>query len=139
MKIYNEEITNLILGIGMDIDWHGEDHTSFPTKEQYYNMITGKTAVLPRMIIRMLQAVAHEDIFNKNNLGNEEFFIKYIENAGKAFQIKDDLINIVSHKFAKGKGSIGEDITEGKMTLMTIDCLNNQNYERTRRNRLSSI
>lgn len=48
----------------------------------------------------------------------------YIANAGKAFQVKDDVINLDSEEFKEGKGSPGEDITEGKITLMTIHFAN---------------
>ena len=41
---------------------------------------------------------------------------------GAAFQIQDDILNITGEKFAKTKG-LGEDIHEGKRTLMVIYCL----------------
>ena len=51
----------------------------------------------------------------------------YIANAGKAFQVKDDVINLDSADFKQDKGSPGEDISEGKITLMTIHFANTYN------------
>jgi len=56
--------------------------------------------------------------------------MRFVEESGKSFQIKDDIINIDSELFKKGKGSPGEDITEGKITIMVLHfnetCLNQE-------------
>lgn len=39
---------------------------------------------------------------------------------GVAFQIQDDLLNLEGEEFKKTKGYSGEDIHEGKITLMVI-------------------
>ncbi len=39
---------------------------------------------------------------------------------GVAFQIQDDLLNLEGEEFKKTKGYNGEDIHEGKITLMVI-------------------
>ena len=57
LRIYNEEVTNLIIAIGMDVEWHTQSYTKVPDEEHYFNMVMGKTAVLPRMMLRMVQAV----------------------------------------------------------------------------------
>ena len=41
-----------------------------------------------------------------------------------AFQIKDDLLNITECELSKRKGFFGEDIFEGKLTLMILHTLN---------------
>lgn len=44
---------------------------------------------------------------------------------GVAFQIQDDLLNLEGEEFKKTKGYNGEDIHEGKITLMVIHHLQN--------------
>lgn len=41
---------------------------------------------------------------------------------GRAFQIYDDVINLVEEKFCKMKNGLGEDITEGKISFPIIYC-----------------
>ena len=48
-----------------------------------------------------------------------------------AFQIQDDLIACVSDEYAKERGIIGEDIHEGKRTLMVIHSLAAENKKIT--------
>ena len=45
--------------------------------------------------------------------------IKYVESLGAAFQIQDDIIAVASEEYAKERG-VGEDIREGKRSLMVI-------------------
>lgn len=47
--------------------------------------------------------------------------VTYIELLGAAFQIQDDLIAVTSEDYAKERGLIGEDIHEGKRTLMVLN------------------
>lgn len=42
---------------------------------------------------------------------------------GRAFQIYDDVINLVEEKFCKMKNGLGEDITEGKISFPIIYCV----------------
>jgi hypothetical protein len=42
---------------------------------------------------------------------------------GRAFQIYDDVINLVEEKFCKMKNGLGEDITEGKISFPVIYCV----------------
>lgn len=43
-----------------------------------------------------------------------------MEDLGIAFQIQDDIISVTSELYSKERGLIGEDIHEGKKTLMVI-------------------
>jgi len=52
---------------------------------------------------------------------------RFAESLGIAFQIQDDVLDLVGEEFAKGKGGLGKDITEGKLTLMVIHTLQNAN------------
>jgi len=46
---------------------------------------------------------------------------------GVAFQIEDDILNLVGEEYIKTKGYGGEDIHEGKMSLIAIHALHNLN------------
>jgi geranylgeranyl diphosphate synthase type 3 len=50
-----------------------------------------------------------------------------LEYLGAAFQIQDDIIALTSEDYAKERGIIGEDVHEGKRTLMVIHSLNTDN------------
>lgn len=54
-----------------------------------------------------------------------QVLIQFVENMGVAFQIQDDLLNLEGEEFKKTKGYNGEDIHEGKITLMVIHHIQN--------------
>ncbi len=56
---------------------------------------------------------------------------------GVAFQLQDDLLNITESSVADSKGGTGDDITEGKVTLMVVHALSKA--DDTDRNRLKEI
>jgi geranylgeranyl pyrophosphate synthase len=47
----------------------------------------------------------------------------FAESVGVAFQIQDDVLDLTSVEFAEKKGGCGQDITEGKRSLMVIHTL----------------
>ncbi|MFH0714623.1 MAG: polyprenyl synthetase family protein, partial [Candidatus Diapherotrites archaeon] len=61
---------------------------------------------------------------------------KFVETAGIAFQIQDDILNLVGEKFGEKKG-VGEDIHEGKRTIMVLYTLKTANAQD--KNRLLDI
>ena len=52
---------------------------------------------------------------------------------GIAFQIHDDVIALESDLYAETRGIVGEDIHEGKRTLMVIHACNNLPKEKAQR------
>lgn len=120
-KIYFEEIIQLHIGQGWDILWHNTDKLAgqFPTEGQYLQMTAHKTGVLARLTARMICAFA--------NAPEEQQLVlsQFVETLGVAFQIQDDLLNLESEEFIKTKGYNGEDIHEGKITLIVIHHLQN--------------
>ena len=42
---------------------------------------------------------------------------------GRAFQIYDDVVNLVGKNFGKMKNGLGADITEGKLSFPVVFCL----------------
>lgn len=77
-------------------------------------MVINKTSVLPRLCVNMISQVVGVEPRLAATMSN------YTETLGASFQIQDDLIALVSKDYAKERGTIGEDIHEGKRTLMVI-------------------
>ena len=116
--VYSQEMINVSLGQSMDIAWHkGIANADNLTEAEYLQMCAYKTGTLARMSAKIaaILAGAEEDTVDK--IG------KFAEAIGVAFQIQDDILNISSAEFAAKKGGFGEDITEGKRTLMVINTL----------------
>jgi len=118
-EVFAQEMINVHVGQGLDICWHsrklGEDHE--PTIENYLHMCANKTGALARMSAKLSALVCGGSASQVAALG------RFAESLGVAFQIQDDLLNITEgddKSLAAGKGGIGEDIHEGKRTLMVI-------------------
>jgi len=117
-EIYAEEMINLNLGQATDIAWHkGWANADEIPENQYLQMCLYKTGTLARMAAKMaaVLADASDDVIEKMG--------KFAGAVGVAFQIQDDILDLVGEKFAEKKGGLGKDITEGKRTLMIIHTL----------------
>lgn len=115
---YIQEMINIAAGQGSDLWWHKGKAENI-TEEQYLQMVAYKTGTLARMAARL--AV----ILSGGTPEQEEKIGALAEALGVGFQIQDDILDIVSSgkerdKFGK---SFGNDITEGKRTLMVITAL----------------
>ncbi len=122
LEVYIQEMNNIHFGQAMDIGWHrgwGRDITI----EKYLQMCAFKTGTLARMSAKIaaICAGASDELIEK--LGH------FAESIGIAFQIQDDILNVSESELAKKKGCVGEDITEGKRTLMVIYTLQNASRE----------
>ncbi|MEM2341468.1 MAG: polyprenyl synthetase family protein [Candidatus Bathyarchaeia archaeon] len=114
-EIYVQEMINLSFGQAIDIAWHrGLIEAEKLTEGHYLQMCAYKTGTLARLAAKMAAVLAGADDEVVEKIG---FFA---ESIGIAFQIQDDILDIVGEEFAKGKGGLGMDITEGKLTLMVI-------------------
>ena len=115
-EVFTQEMINIHLGQGMDIWWHkGNDHSL--TEEQYLQMCAYKTGTLARMSAKLAATFARGSKEQIEKLG------KFAETIGVAFQIQDDVLSASGKEFAEKKG-FGDDITEGKRTLIVINTLN---------------
>lgn len=116
-ELYGEELTNLHLGQGLDIWWHSNHGT--PKEDTYLQMCAYKTGVLARLSARLAALLS----------GATEETIKHVgvfaESIGVAFQIQDDLLNLTGEEFAAKIAVVGEDIHEGKRTIMVLHTFDN--------------
>jgi len=116
--VYAQEMINLSLGQAMDIAWHrGLADADNIGEEDYLQMCAYKTGTLARMSAKIAGVLAD---------AKDEFVEKlglFAENVGVAFQIQDDVLDLTSNEFAEKKGGRGQDITEGKRSLIVIHTL----------------
>jgi geranylgeranyl diphosphate synthase type I len=117
-EIYVQEMINLSKGQAMDIAWHrGIANADALNEEDYLQMCAYKTGTLARMAAKIsaVLAGANKGLVKKLGL--------FAESIGVAFQMQDDVLDLTGKEFAKKKGGCGQDITEGKRTLMVIHTL----------------
>ncbi len=116
-KIYNvyaEEMNRLSFGQATDIYWHN-GHRNDITEGQYLQMCSYKTGSLSRLSANI------GAILGNASPEQQEKLARFASMLGVAFQIQDDLMNI-SPPEGWGK-EVGDDINEGKRTLLVIHAL----------------
>ncbi|MBS7604711.1 MAG: polyprenyl synthetase family protein [Candidatus Bathyarchaeia archaeon] len=123
-EVFVQEMINLSLGQAIDIAWHrGLVPPETLCEEHYLQMCAYKTGTLARMSAKMAAILAGSGDEVISRVGG------FAESIGVAFQIQDDILDITGEEFAKGKGGLGMDITEGKITLMVIYTLRRASRE----------
>ncbi len=127
-ETYASELTNIHFGQAMDIAWHKSWGT--PNEREYLQMCAFKTGTLARLSAKMGAIAAGGSEAQVEALG------AFAEAVGVAFQIQDDVLNISSASFGKQKG-FGEDIHEGKRTLMVIRAF--KTLPKAKANRLKAL
>ena len=121
-EVYVQEMINLSMGQAMDIAWHrGIANADELHEEDYLQMCAYKTGTLARMAAKMAAVLAGADKPLVEKLG------RLAESIGVAFQMQDDILDLTGVDFAKKKGGVGQDITEGKRSLMVIYTLGKAN------------
>ena len=114
-EVYVQEMINLSMGQAMDIAWHrGAANADELSEEDYLQMCAYKTGTLARMAAKMAAVLCGANKPLVEKLG------RFAESIGIAFQMQDDVLDLTGAEFAKKKGGVGQDITEGKRTLMVI-------------------
>jgi geranylgeranyl diphosphate synthase type I len=121
-EVYVQEMINLSLGQAMDITWHrGIANADDLDEEDYLQMCAYKTGTLARMSAKISAVLAGANNELVEKLG------RFAESIGVAFQMQDDVLDLTGKEFAEKKGGVGQDITEGKRTLMVIHTLKSAN------------
>ncbi len=110
--LFGEEMVRVSLGQAMDISWHKGVKKNV-SENHYLQMCVYKTGVLARFSAKL------GAIIGNGSLNQIEALGKFGEALGLGFQIQDDILNIKPKSNTWGK-RVGEDITEGKRTLLTI-------------------
>jgi geranylgeranyl pyrophosphate synthase len=104
----------------MDITWHrGIANADNLNEEDYLQMCAYKTGTLARMSAKISAVLAGASKELVEKLGS------FAESIGVAFQMQDDVLDLTGKEFAEKKGGVGQDITEGKRTLIVIHTLKN--------------
>jgi geranylgeranyl pyrophosphate synthase len=117
-EIYVREMINLSLGQAMDIAWHrGLANANELDEKAYLQMCAYKTGTLARMSAKIAAVLADAGDELVVRLGH------LAESVGIAFQMHDDVLDLTSEEFEKKKGGRGQDITEGKRSLIVIHTL----------------
>lgn len=131
-EVYMQEMINLSMGQAMDIAWHrGIANSDDIDEEDYLQMCAYKTGTLARMAARMAAVLSGANRQLVDKLG------RFAESLGVAFQMQDDILDLIGQEFALAKGGVGQDITEGKRSLIVIYTL--KKAQDTDRKRLLEI
>jgi geranylgeranyl diphosphate synthase type I len=127
-EVYVQEMINLSMGQAMDIAWHkGIANADALDEDDYLQMCAYKTGTLARMAAKMAAVLADAQKPLVEILG------RFAESIGVAFQMQDDILDLTGQEFAKKKGGVGQDITEGKRSLMVIYTLKKANSKDKKR------
>lgn len=107
----------MIEGEYLDVEF---EHTDEVTEHDYMKQAQGKSASLLEHSMRIgaIMAGASQDVVK--TLG------EFGASLGCAFQIQDDILDLTANPAELGK-PVGQDIREGKKTLITIHALNRAN------------
>ncbi len=115
LEVYQREMLKLTLGQAMDIAWHSSLVSSLEVSEsQYIQMAYSKTGVLASMAAKIGAILGGADDKTVEIFGN------FGSSIGVAFQLQDDILNVTEGEIAASKGGTGEDITEGKISLLVV-------------------
>lgn len=118
LGIYQKDMLKVSVGQAIDIAWHRNlVDPAHITENKYLQMVDAKTGVLSSMAAEMGGAIGGADdatVAALNRFGSA---------VGVAFQLEDDLLNITESKISDNKGGVGDDIKEGKITLLVIHTL----------------
>ena len=121
--------TKVLEGQAVELGWHRSGKWDV-TKEEYLGMAGGKTGALIEASCRagaFLGGGAQEEI---------DALAKFGMGVGIAFQIQDDVLNIIGDE-KKYRKEIGGDIVEGKRTLIVMGAL--EALETSKRKRLLKL
>lgn len=113
-KLLTDTLMRIIEGQNMEFNFRSRDNVSI---EEYMEMVWRKSGVLFATALSGGAIIA--DASDEIKQALEE----YGKKIGPAFQIRDDVLNLIGESRKYGK-EIGGDIKEGKRTIIIIHCLN---------------
>jgi geranylgeranyl pyrophosphate synthase len=110
-----KSFSDVVNGQGTELEWYRTGRVDV-SEEDYFQMAGGKTGSLIGVSCRM--GAYAVDASPELQKAMQDFG----EKIGLAFQIRDDVLNLTADP-SKYKKEIGEDIKEGKRSLITLDLL----------------
>jgi geranylgeranyl pyrophosphate synthase len=127
-KAYAQDMIKIHLGQGTDIYWH-KGKAKEISQNEYLQMCAFKTGCLSRLAAKLAVVLSEKTDKLAERIG------KMAEAIGVAFQIQDDILDLALEgeerkKFGK---SFGNDIKEGKRTLIVIHTLKKANQRDKKR------
>lgn len=127
-----DELNRTHLGQGMDIYWH-RDREATVEEAEYLEMSACKTGCLGRIVARLAAIITDQPPEVEREIA------AYAEKMSIAFQIGDDILDVENTLDRAGEfgKAFGNDIREGKRTLMVIHALDHADPDRAAR--LASI
>ena len=120
LQNFMDEMTSIFLGQGWDCGANCKN--KIPEIQSYIDTVLCKTGVCPRLILKMSKIYIEDFLKIKTGKVFNQL-LDLCDDLSVAFQIWDDLMNLFPSKISKNKGKIGEDITEGKLTIMVLHSL----------------
>lgn len=108
--LFSEGFIQLCEGQALDKEFESRPSV---TEREYLRMITLKTSVLFRLSTRIGAIVAHAPASRERALAD------FGTSLGLAFQLQDDLLDVIADESVLGK-SIGSDLIEHKKTYLSI-------------------
>ncbi len=121
---YLSNMVRVTIGQATDISWHaGLIKPEEITENKYLEMSNNKTGVLSRFAGELAGILCEADENTVKSLGN------FGAALGVGFQIQDDILNIDASNVAESKGGVGDDISEGKITLLVIRTISQASKE----------
>lgn len=125
---YQKCMLGLSVGQATDLVWHNQlVDISRITEDEYLRVVFDKTGGVLGFAAKMAAIISDADQETVSLFG------RLGTSIGVAFQIDDDILNIEGSKVAENKGGAGEDITEGKVTMLVIHALHTLPEEKSRR------
>lgn len=115
LEVYQREMLKLSIGQATDIAWHrGLVKLKDVSEMQYMQTAYSKTGVLSSMAAKMGAVLCGAEKKVVEAMG------MFGASIGVAFQLQDDILNLNENGLSELKGGVGEDVTEGKVTLLMI-------------------
>lgn len=110
LKLFSDGTCDIAEGEVLQLQ---HQHNPEATEDDYMKIIDGKTSRLFMMASQGVAMLHHRPEF-------DEAFAKFGQHFGNAFQIIDDVLDFSGDSAVLGK-KCGDDIAEGKPTLLTAD------------------
>lgn len=130
---YINEMT--AINFGQTIDFEMNNSKRIIKESNYNDTVLCKTGVFPRLMVKQICDICvSKDNKNQKTITD---LLKVMDLLSIAFQIEDDLLNLNENELSKNKGFLGEDIFEGKLTLLVIKA--NENLNKYDSDRLREI